>query len=165
MRNVTFLLLACTTTTATADVPNDATNATKQANARLRETLPFDDKQSFADARQGFIAPVPGDVIRTADGKVVWDPNRYGFIKPDEQAPDTVNPSLWRQLQLVNISGLFKVVDRIYQVRNDDLSNMTVVEGQSGIIVVDSLISAETAKAALDLYYQHRPRRAVVAVI
>jgi alkyl sulfatase BDS1-like metallo-beta-lactamase superfamily hydrolase len=90
-----------------------------------------------------------------------WD----GFVSLDTPAPDTVNPSLWRQLQLLTIGGLFQVVDRVYQVRGYDLSNMSVVEGDSGLIVVDPLISVETAKAALELYYAHRPRRPVVAVV
>ena len=96
---------------------------------------------------------------------MVWDPNKYGFVKDDVPAPDTVNPSLWRQSQLVNISGLFQVVERIYQVRNCDISNMTIIEGEQGIIVVDPLVSAEVARTALALYFQHRPRHDVVAVI
>jgi alkyl sulfatase BDS1-like metallo-beta-lactamase superfamily hydrolase len=96
---------------------------------------------------------------------VVWDPAKYSFIKEGENAPDTTNPSLWRQSQLINISGLFEVTDGIYQVRNYDLSNMTIVEGKDGITVFDPLISTETAKAALELYYQHRPKKPVVAVI
>lgn len=80
-------------------------------------------------------------------------------------APETVNPSLWRQTQLVLKGGLFKVVDRIYQVGNADISNLTVVEGDTGLILMDPLISVETARAALKLYYAHRPRRPVVAVI
>src|SRR3546814_7290339 len=81
------------------------------------------------------------------------------------EAPDTVNPSLWRQSQLINIGGLFEVVDGIYQVRNLDLSNMTIIEGEEGITVVDPLISAETAKVGLDLYYAHRGQKPVKAVI
>ena len=131
----------------------------------MRQTLPFADKQSFAEARRGFIAPLPQDVIRTEAGAAVWDPNKYGFIKEEEPAPDTVNPSLWRQSQLVNISGLFQVTERIYQVRNCDISNMTIIEGEKGIIVVDPLVSAEVARAVLSLYFQHRPRRSVTAVI
>ncbi|HEY8567746.1 MBL fold metallo-hydrolase [Microbulbifer sp.] len=96
---------------------------------------------------------------------MIWNPDQYGFIKEGEAAPDTVNPSLWRQSQLINISGLFEVADGIYQVRNQDLSNMTIVEGKSGITIFDPLISAETAKVALDLYFQHRPKKPVVAVI
>ena len=74
----------------------------------------------------------------------------------DAAAPDTVNPSLWRQAQLINLSGLFKVADGIYQVRNLDLSNMTIIEGREGITIVDPLVSAETAKVGLDLYYANR---------
>jgi linear primary-alkylsulfatase len=96
---------------------------------------------------------------------VIWDSEKYGFIKEGEPAPDTVNPSLWRQSQLLNISGLFKVTDGIYQIRNQDLSNMTIVEGKTGITIFDPLISEETAKAALALYYQHRPNKPVVAVV
>ncbi len=80
-------------------------------------------------------------------------------------APATVNPSLWRLAQLNNEAGLFKVTDRLYQVRGADLSNMNIIEGDTGIIVMDPLIVAETAHAALELYYAHRPRKPVVAVI
>lgn len=145
--------------------PGDATAATKSANAKLLQELPFNDKQSFDDAHHGFVAPLSDEIIKTQDGRPVWDPKKFGFIKEGSDAPDTVNPSLWRQSQLINISGLFKVTDRIYQVRNYDLSNMSIVEGDTGIIVIDPLVSAETAKAALDLYYQNRPKKPVVAVI
>ncbi|MGC5352280.1 MBL fold metallo-hydrolase, partial [Klebsiella pneumoniae] len=77
----------------------------------------------------------------------------------------TVNPSLWRQAQLNNIHGLFKAADRVYQLRGYDISNMTVIEGDTGLIIVDPLLATETAKAALDLYFAHRPRRPVVAVV
>src|SRR5215471_12572327 len=97
------------------------------------------------------------------DGHVVWSQKDYAFL--EKAVPDTVNPSLWRQAQLNHQHGLFKVVEGVYQVRGIDLSNMTILEGDTGLIVVDTLLSVETAKAALDLYYQHRPRRPVVAVI
>jgi len=142
-----------------------ATPETKAANAAVLKALPFSDRKSFDDAQRGFVAPLSQEVIKTQDGRPVWNPQQYAFIKPGADAPDTVNPSLWRQSQLINISGLFKVADRIYQVRNQDLSNMSIVEGDAGIIVIDPLISAETAKAALDLYYRHRPKKPVVAVI
>ncbi|WP_238211307.1 alkyl/aryl-sulfatase [Pseudomonas sp. PAGU 2196] len=96
---------------------------------------------------------------------MIWDPSKYGFIKEGEAAPASTNPSLWRQSQLINISGLFEVTDGLYQVRNYDLSNMTIVEGKEGITIMDPLISSETAKAALDLYFKHRPKKPVVAVI
>ena len=142
-----------------------ATEATKAANQAVLQSLPFANTQSFDDAQRGFIAPLSEEVIKTQDGRPVWNPKQYAFIQPGANAPDTVNPSLWRQSQLVNLSGLFKVADRIYQVRNQDLSNLSIVEGDTGLVIMDPLISAETAKAALDLYYQHRPKKPVVAVI
>ncbi|WP_236237070.1 alkyl/aryl-sulfatase [Pseudomonas faucium] len=142
-----------------------ATEATKAANDALLKELPFNDKTSFELAHKGFIAPLPSEPIKGPSGNMIWDPNKYGFIKEGETAPATTNPSLWRQSQLINISGLFEVTDGIYQVRNYDLSNMTIVEGKDGITIFDPLISSETAKAALDLYYQHRPKKPVVAVI
>jgi alkyl sulfatase BDS1-like metallo-beta-lactamase superfamily hydrolase len=152
-------------TQAAAAEPRPATAATKAANAQLMKKLPFNDKTSFELARKGFIAPLPQDVIKGPGGNLIWDPAKYGFIKEGQAAPDTVNPSLWRQSQLINISGLFQVSDGIYQVRNHDLSNMTIVEGTNGITVMDPLISTETAKSALNLYFQHRPKKPVVAVI
>ena len=145
--------------------PKPATDATKAANARLITELAFNDKTSFEFAHRGFIAPLPPAVLQGPNGNPIWDPAKYAFIQEGQAAPDTVNPSLWRQAQLINISGLFKVTDGIYQVRNYDISNMTIVEGQQGLTVMDPLMSSETAKAALDLYFQHRPRKPVKAVI
>jgi alkyl sulfatase BDS1-like metallo-beta-lactamase superfamily hydrolase len=147
------------------DPRKDATEATRQANAALLDQLPFDDTTDFDDANRGLIAPLPAEMIQTADGAPVWDPQKYGFIAQGAAAPDTVNPSLWRQSQLINAGGLFEVVDGIYQVRNMDLSNMTIIEGTEGVTIVDPLVSAETARAALDLYYQHRGEKPVKAVI
>ncbi len=135
---------------------NDATDATKAANNKLLNELPFDNTSDFDDAHKGFIAPLPTELIKGQAGNLIWNPQQYGFITEDAAAPDTVNPSLWRQSQLINVSGLFEVTDGIYQVRNLDLSNMTIIEGAEGVTVVDPLISAETAKVGMDLYYQHR---------
>ena len=146
--------------------PKAATDATRTANAQLLESLPFSDRQDFEDADRGFIAPLPdGGVIKANDGRVVWDVSGFGFINDQAECPDTVNPSLWRQSQLVVRGGLYKVVDRLYQVRNADLSNLTIVEGDTGLIVFDPLISVETAQAALELYFEHRPRKPVMAVV
>lgn len=117
------------------------------------------------NAHKGFIAPLPSELIKGKQGNVVWDPQQYAFIKEGEKAPDTVNPSLWRQSQLINIGGLFQVTDGVYQIRNLDLSNMTIMEGKEGITVIDPLVSAETAKVGMDLYYKNRGKRPVVAVI
>ncbi|MCT9821382.1 MBL fold metallo-hydrolase [Microbacterium sp. W1N] len=129
----------------------------------LRDTLPFSDTRDFDDAERGFIAALDDGVIQASDGRVVWDADSYAFL--DGDAPDTVNPSLWRQSQLVAKHGLYEVVEGIYQVRGFDLSNITFVEGDTGVIVIDPLISTETAAAALALYRTHRGDRRVVAVI
>ncbi|MEE9103905.1 alkyl sulfatase dimerization domain-containing protein [Pseudomonas nitroreducens] len=166
--STSFLLAAAismTTQAWAAEAAKPASDATKAANDALLQELPFNDKTSFELAHKGFIAPLPQEPIKGPSGNMIWDPAKYGFIKEGEAAPATTNPSLWRQSQLINISGLFQVTDGIYQVRNYDLSNMTIVEGKSGITIFDPLISSETAKAALELYYKHRPKKPVVAVI
>jgi alkyl sulfatase BDS1-like metallo-beta-lactamase superfamily hydrolase len=149
----------------TSQSPNDATEATKAANAELLKFLPFDDTTDFTNAKRGLIAPLPTELIKGASGSTIWDPQRYSFIKEGAEAPATVNPSLWRQSQLINMSGLFEVTDGIYQIRNLDLSNMTIIEGKDGITIVDPLVSAETAKVGLDLYRKHRGDKPVKAVI
>ncbi|GJF17562.1 MBL fold hydrolase [Mycolicibacterium cyprinidarum] len=126
-------------------------------------TLPFDDTRDFEDADRGFIAAKRPCVIKAADGRVVWDNDAYAFLTGD--APTTVHPSLWRQSTLVAKQGLYEVVEGIYQVRGFDLSNITFVEGDTGIIVIDPLVSTEVAAAALELYREHRGERAVSAVI
>jgi alkyl sulfatase BDS1-like metallo-beta-lactamase superfamily hydrolase len=146
--------------------PKHATPATRAANHEVLERLPFADRQDFDDADRGFIAPLPeGGVVDDGNGNVVWDLSRFAFLEAGDDPPDTVNPSLWRQSQLVVKGGLYQVVDRLYQVRSADLSNLTIAEGDNGLIVFDPLISVETARAAMELYFQHRPRRPVVAVV
>ncbi len=142
-----------------------ATEHTKSANEALYNQLPFSDNTDFSNAHKGFIAALPSNVITGDKGNVVWDPQKYDFIKEGTKAPDTVNPSLWRQAQLINIGGLFNVTDGVYQIRNLDLSNMTIIEGKTGITVIDPLVSAETAKVGMDLYYKNRGKKPVVAVI
>ncbi len=149
------------------DVSKPATEETKAANAKLLKELPFGNTQEFEDAKRGFIAPLPNNgVIKNAKGEPIYDLSKFtSFIQEGKAAPDTVNPSLWRQSQLIMLGGLFKVSEGIYQVRAADLSNVSFIEGPNGIVVVDPLVSQETAKAALDLYYKHRPKKPVVAVI
>jgi len=161
-----FVLIVPELVFAENAAPKDATEATKAHNAKLLELLPFADNQDLEDATRGLVAPLPNNgVINNEKGQPVWDMRNFQFILDQEKAPDTVNPSLWRQSRLVMQGGLFKVVDGLYQVRNADLSNLTIYEGKTGIILADPLISAETAKAALELYYQHRPRKPVIAVV
>ena len=162
---VAGLLTSLSVTAATPAPTKEATPATKQANEALYNQLPFSDKTDFANAHKGFVAALPQDVIKGEAGNVVWNPQQYAFIKEGDKAPDTVNPSLWRQSQLINISGLFEVTDGVYQIRNLDLSNMTIIEGKTGITVIDPLVSAETAKVGMDLYYKNRGKKPVVAVI
>lgn len=138
--------------------------ATRTLNEAVRGALPFADEGDFADARRGFIAAVPDATVPGSGGRPVWSMKPYAFLD-GRSAPPSVNPSLWRQAQLNAIHGLFQVTERVYQVRGMDISNMTIVEGDTGLIVIDPLISTETARAALDLYYANRPRRPVVAVI
>jgi alkyl sulfatase BDS1-like metallo-beta-lactamase superfamily hydrolase len=147
------------------DLRKGATDATKAANKALLSELPFSDKSDFDNAKKGLIAPLPADLIKGQAGNAIWNPQQYSFIADGSEAPDTVNPSLWRQSQLINLSGLFEVAKGLYQVRNQDLSNMTIIEGSEGITVVDPLVSAETAKVAIDLYYAKRGQKPIKAVI
>ncbi|MEU4572218.1 alkyl/aryl-sulfatase [Nonomuraea sp. ATR24] len=125
--------------------------------------LPFHDRQDYEDADRGFIAGLTPAVVKDVDGRVVWDNDAYAFLQAD--CPETVHPSLWRQGQLCARQGLYEVADGIYQVRGLDLSNMTLVEGDTGVVVVDPLISTECAAAALRLYQDHRGERPVTGVV
>jgi alkyl sulfatase BDS1-like metallo-beta-lactamase superfamily hydrolase len=127
------------------------------------ETLPFDDTADFADADRGFIDALTPCVVKAADGRVVWDNDAYAFLTGD--APPTVHPGLWRQCTLTAKQGLYEVVPGVYQVRGLDLSNISFVEGDTGLIVIDPLVSTEVAAAALQLYRDNRGDRPVVAVI
>jgi alkyl sulfatase BDS1-like metallo-beta-lactamase superfamily hydrolase len=142
--------------------PRSAAPAIVRQQAGLRERLPFSDTQDFEDANRGLIAPIDAPVV-DGDGKVLWDNSTYSFL--DGDAPDSVNPSLWRQSKLASIGGLFEVVEGIYQVRGMDLSNTSFIEGDEGVVVIDTLLSAETGAAALELYRKHRGDRPVKAVI
>ncbi len=125
--------------------------------------LPFADRRDFEDADRGLVGSLVPCVVTNAAGAVIWDNDAYAFL--DGECPDTANPSLWRQSQLVAKQGLYEVTDGIYQVRGLDLSNMTLVESDNGVIVIDPLISVECAAAALALYRTHRGDRQVTAVI
>jgi alkyl sulfatase BDS1-like metallo-beta-lactamase superfamily hydrolase len=146
---------------ATSPTPPTSHIVAQQDTAFTR--LPFSDTQDFEDANRGLLGRLEPCVVRAEDGRVVWDNDSYGFVQGD--APDTVHPSLWRQSTLVATQGLFEVVEGIYQVRGLDLSNVTFVEGHSGVIVIDPLISTETAAAALALYRRHRGDRPVTGVV
>ncbi|GAA5066625.1 alkyl sulfatase dimerization domain-containing protein [Nocardia callitridis] len=135
----------------------------RSQNEETSRSLPFQDDRDFADAQRGFIAALRPGVIENAAGDVVWDSDAFSFL--DGDCPATVHPSLWRQSKLCAMQGLFEVTEGIYQIRGLDLSNMTLVEGDSGVVVIDPLISQETAAAGLALYRTHRGARPVTGVI
>lgn len=138
-----------------------ASGFVRSEHERARNTLPFDDTQDFEDAHRGFIGKLEPGVVHAEDGRVVWDNDSYAFLQGE--APDTVHPSLWRVSQLNSIQGLFEVVPGIYQVRGLDLSNLTVIEGDTiiGLLLPKAPTSREPAAAAMALYREHRGDRPV----
>nr|WP_032468173.1 alkyl sulfatase dimerization domain-containing protein [Vibrio sp. RC586] len=165
-----ILCMAVVLTSGTAlaePIPSKpATQATIEANQAVYKALDFKDQTDFKNAQRGLIAKQDVVTIKNANGNVVWDLEAYKkFITLDAKAPDSVNPSLWRNAQLNVINGLFEVTDGIYQVRAYDLSNITFVKGDTGWIVFDPLISQETAKAALDFVNAQLGERPVTAVV
>ena len=144
--------------------PKPASPTTQAAQKAVLEALPFEDQFDFEQAQRGFIAAVPDGQVTNARGAELWDLQAYDFLNQGE-APDTVNPSLWRMAQLNMNNGLYKVCERVYQLRGIDLANMTIIEGDSGLIIVDPMTTAEVAGAGLDLYHAHRPEKPVVCVI
>lgn len=143
----------------------DASSATRQANQVTRQKLPEDDGVDFELANRGFIGTINHARIINDKSNAIWDMQKFEFCAPGSDCPDTVNPSLWRQAQLNSIHGLFKVCEHIYQVRNFDLSNITFIEGDTGYLVIDPLISEESAAAALALMRKHRGDKPVIGVI
>ncbi|HEY3887496.1 MAG TPA: alkyl sulfatase dimerization domain-containing protein [Caulobacteraceae bacterium] len=128
-----------------------------------RRLVAADDRKDFDFASRGFIATRADPVIRRPDGRAAFDLSSYGFLGGD--APDTANPSLWRQAQILTQHGLFKVAERIYQVRGFDVSTVTFIDAGTGWIVVDPLTTVEVARAALELAQAHVGEKPVLAVI
>ncbi|WP_024794435.1 alkyl/aryl-sulfatase [Tomitella biformata] len=143
--------------------PAEPSSHILDAHKLAAATLPFADTADFADADRGFIAALSPGAVSDADGAVVWDGDTYDFLGGD--CPPSVHPSLWRQSGLVAKQGLYAVTDGVYQVRGLDLSNITMIEGDRGVIVVDPLVSRETAAAALALYREHRGPRPVTGMV
>jgi alkyl sulfatase BDS1-like metallo-beta-lactamase superfamily hydrolase len=148
---------------ADADGHVEATASTAQANAAVGAALPSADTVDFDAVQKGFVAKDEPLVIKTADGRVIWDSAAYAFV--DGEAPPSVNPSLWRQAKLNGVYGLFKVTDGIHQVRGYDISNMSIIETPNGRIIVDPLTAKETAAAALALVNRALGERPIVAVV
>ena len=146
------------------NAPKDAVASVVRQHAATRAALPFSDTRDFDDAARGFLGTRADANVVSESGREVWNLAQYSFLSEEEAAP-TVNPSLWRQARLNMHHGLFEVVPGVYQVRGFDLANMTLIEGDSGVIVFDTLTSIDGARAGMDLYFEHRGRRPVVAVI
>ncbi len=152
-----------------ADLPPDAAGNTPPSaetaalNASVSERLPLSDPQDFEDAKRGLIASDPELRVSTEAGKQIWNMPAYDFIK--DEAPASVNPSLWRQARLNDIHGLFEVTKGVYQIRGYDLANMSLIEGETGWIVVDPLTAKETAAKAMAFAREHLGDKPVSAVI
>ena len=140
-----------------------ATPTTVEFNNNFGTSLPLEDQHDFENAKRGLIAADSEIHITREDGRVIWSTRDYDFI--DGDAPATVNPSLWRQAQLNGLHGLFEVMPGLYQIRGYDLANMTLIQGETGWIVVDPLTARETAAAAIDLARRHLGAQPVSAVI
>ncbi len=147
-----------------AETAKDASPTVVAQHEAMLKALPFGDTADFDDAGRGFLGTIENAKITSPQGRVVWSLEPYGFMS-EADAPATVNPSLWRQARLNMQHGLFEVVPGVYQVRGLDIANMTLIEGDKGVIVVDTLTSIEGARAAMELYYKHRGSRPVAAVI
>lgn len=139
-----------------------ASEATALANARFGASLPQGESEDFAEAERGLVASDPDMSVKTPNGGT-WSQSSFGFVQGD--APPSVNPSLWRQAKLNGNHGLYQVAEGLYQVRGYDVSNMSLIRGATGWIVVDPLTSAESAEAALALARKHLGDAPVVAVI
>lgn len=126
-----------------------ATTITAEANAEWYEKLDFSDRREFANAERGWLDNAEGRIIDGDDNRSAWDLQSYGDLNRD--APDTVNPSLWRNTQLNAKAGLFEVCDGIYQVRGFDMANTTFIRTDHGWIVFDVLMCKENMKAAKEL--------------
>ena len=140
-----------------------ASSYTIQANKEVYNKLDFNDEQEREFASRGLLAAPERLEIKNDAGKVVWSQAAYEFL--DKQAPDTANPSLWRNAQLNHYYGLFEVTDGIYQVRGYDMSNITFVKGNTGWIIFDPLMSVECSKAAKALVDEQLGKFPVKAII
>ncbi len=138
-------------------------DAVKAHNKKIKQYLDFDNKDDYISANRGFIATLNDSKIKNANGTLSYDIGAFDFIKGE--APDSVNPSLWRQSELAAKHGLFQVTKGIYQVRNFDLSNISFIRGKTGWIVVDPLITKEPAAAAYTLIKQELGDIPISAVI
>lgn len=141
----------------------EATDQTKEHNEQVYALLDFNDKQEKAFAERGLIAAPDTLELKDETGKIIWSQKAYDFL--DADAPDTVNPSLWENTRNNHLYGLFEVTDGIYQVRGYDMTNITFIEGDTGWIVFDPLMSTECSQAALELVTANLGERPITGII
>ncbi|WP_327149821.1 alkyl/aryl-sulfatase [Nocardia sp. NBC_01329] len=144
--------------------PEPATAATARTNHDAAALYDLANRQDFGDVRRGLIAELPGNVVDDG-GSIVFDAHALDWIGEDDPAPESVNPSLWRQSQLIALGGLYQVTDSVYQVRGNDIANLTVVEGDGGLIVIDCMAGVESARQGMSLIREHVSDKPVAAVI
>lgn len=160
---ISMLPLQASAQTLASQASPTASRETVKANSQFSTTLPWDNISEENLARRGFVATLDNPVIRNKDGKVVLDLSAYDFAQGP--VPDTANPSLWRHAGLLRLHGLFQVAPKIWQVRGFDISVMSIIETDTGYIIIDPLTAAETAAAAMGLVRKHvgdKPIRAVI---
>jgi alkyl sulfatase BDS1-like metallo-beta-lactamase superfamily hydrolase len=146
--------------------PREATAETQAVHAEFLRSLPFDDRRDYEDVRRGLIAQLPNDgVVKDHQDRVVFDAASLQYPTQMPDAPSSVNPSLWRQAQLMAVGGLFEVVPGIYQVRNHDLANVTFIETEDSVVVMDTGATTECGLVARKLYYEHRPKKPISTII
>ena len=155
-------LVACGKNQGIGGASSDASASTQKENAAFVQLVAQASGQDFEDAKRGLIARPTGKIL-AADGSVLRDFAAYDFLQGT--APDTVNPSLWRHAQLNANIGLFKVMDGVYQLRGFDIANITLIEGKTGWIVVDTLTSRESATAAMAFAEQHLGKKPVSGLV
>ena len=158
------LLSTVSATGAWAQDAKPASDVTIAAQRNVAAQLPVEDGRDFDFADRGFIGTLSDPVITNRDSKPVWNLGAYDLMT-DGKSPYTVNPSLWRHMGLLRKHGLYALADNIWQVRGFDVSNMTIIKGQTGWIIIDPLTSRDTAAAALKLVNEKLGARPVTAVV
>jgi len=148
------------------DSQKEATDKTAEINRSYYSLLDFDDETEYEFATRGLIAAPETLELKDSNGRVVWSQKAYEFVDEFETIPDTANPSLWRDTVLNHCYGLFEVCEGIYQVRGYDLTNLTLIETESGgWIIFDPLMSLECTEAAMKLVEENLGKRPVMAIV
>ena len=142
-----------------------ATAYTAEVNSAVYSMLDFADTSEYDNAVRGLIDAPEVLELTDAEGNVIWSQAAYSFLDDYEQAPDTVNPSLWENTRNNHAYGLFEVCPGIYQVRGYDMANLTVIKGDTGWIVFDCTMCSETAQAAMQLIEKNLGSYPVKAVV